>query len=63
MKTVLERAAELTYAEEWLRIAAEKWTNRGDTQPWQRVDLAKDLADKAVRYTQSLQAFARAARK
>ena len=59
MKTLIERARELTEAEEWLRIAAERWTNRGACPDYHRATIAKELGERAIRYTRALEAMAR----
>ena len=58
-KTLLERARELTEAEEWLAMAAEAWTKRGECADYRRAALKMELGERAIRYTRALEAMYR----
>lgn len=57
MKTLIERSRNLSHATTWLQLAADAWANSVNAKDFERVRLAGQLAERAVRYTQALQAF------
>lgn len=58
--TLLQRARLIAEATEQLQIAAKAWTNTpSDASDYLRVNRATELSERAVKYTQALQAFAK----